>query len=125
MGIDVYLSWDGMTEEEEKARYTGFDVWKGNLGYLREAYHGNPYATHVLISESWESQPEDGFVISNAELMERMSEVLKAVMERCVDVYKEDDMFSIYKSMKSFADFVMLHGEKEKEGKHPKITISY
>lgn len=35
MGTDVYLYWKGMTEEEKKAQYTGFEIYSGNVGYLR------------------------------------------------------------------------------------------
>jgi hypothetical protein len=33
----------------------GFSVEHGHLGYLREAYHGEPYATRVLVPESFET----------------------------------------------------------------------
>ena len=29
----------------------GFDITAGDKGYLREAYHGSPYATHYLLKE--------------------------------------------------------------------------
>lgn len=38
MGIDIYLSWDGQTKEEEEAQYTGFSIEDGHNGYLRAAY---------------------------------------------------------------------------------------
>ena len=56
MGIDVYLKWKGQDEEEKKAQFTGFSVTAGNAGYLREAYHGGPYATHILVREAFESE---------------------------------------------------------------------
>jgi hypothetical protein len=51
MGIDVYAKWDGQTEDEKKAQITGFSIVAGEVGYLREAYHGGPYATKVLFPE--------------------------------------------------------------------------
>lgn len=56
MGIDVYLKWEGQDEEEKQAQYTGFSTTHGHAGYLREAYHGGPYATHILVREAFESE---------------------------------------------------------------------
>lgn len=56
MGIDVYLQWKGQTEKEKQAQFTGFSIDAGNTGYLREAYHGGPYATHILVREAFESE---------------------------------------------------------------------
>ena len=39
MGIDIYMRWDGMTEEDRDKQITGFDATKGDVGYLREASH--------------------------------------------------------------------------------------
>ena len=54
MGIDIYAEWRGMTQEESNAQITGFDAAAGHVGYLREAYHGEPYATRVLVPEAFE-----------------------------------------------------------------------
>lgn len=56
MGIDIYLEWDGMEEEEKSAQATGFSTTSGNVGYLREAYHGGPYATRILVREAFEAE---------------------------------------------------------------------
>ena len=53
MGIDIYLRWELITEEETEAQYCGFDITKGHLGYLREAYHGDPYPSKILMPESF------------------------------------------------------------------------
>lgn len=37
MGYDVFLSWDGMTEEEKTLQKKGWDINRGNVGYLRAA----------------------------------------------------------------------------------------
>lgn len=60
MGIDVYAKWDGMTDEEQQAQYTGFSIVSGHTGYLREAYHGEPYATRVLFPECFDEATEGG-----------------------------------------------------------------
>lgn len=57
MGIDIYLEWDGINEDDKKAQWgTGFSVTSGDAGYLREAYHGGPYATKILCREAFESE---------------------------------------------------------------------
>lgn len=56
MGIDIYLKWDGMEQEEKNAQVTGFSTTAGEAGYLREAYHGGPYATKMLVREAFESE---------------------------------------------------------------------
>lgn len=38
MGLDVYARWDGQTQEECQAQYTGFRT-DGAVGYLRSAYN--------------------------------------------------------------------------------------
>ena len=44
-----------MTAEEERAQIDCFSVVHGHVGYLREAYHGEPYATRVLVPEAFET----------------------------------------------------------------------
>lgn len=49
MGIDVFMSWgDGPSFEGNHEH-----VFRGANGYLREAYHGGPYATVVLVPEAF------------------------------------------------------------------------
>ena len=54
MGIDIYAEWDGMTEAEEGCA----DHWLQRRArprrLPREAYHGEPYATKVLVPEAFE-----------------------------------------------------------------------
>ena len=35
MGTDVYLEWEGKTEQEQKAQCTGWAIDAGDVGYLR------------------------------------------------------------------------------------------
>jgi hypothetical protein len=56
MGIDIYLKWDGQSEQEKRGQFTGFSTRAGNVGYLREAYHGGPYATKILVREAFEAE---------------------------------------------------------------------
>jgi hypothetical protein len=81
MGIDMYLKWDGQTEEEEKAQYTGFSTAHGHVGYLREAYHGGPYATKVLAPEAWSAEGST-VALSSEVLRERLPAAIEACKVR-------------------------------------------
>ncbi len=128
MGIDVYLRWDGQTGKEEKAQITSWNTGMGHVGYLREAYHGEPYATEELFGFFWEEpQPEDGYKIENVELKKRLPAALKASAERHRLKYGENgdpDKPEESYFLKSFVDFVNLHERLEKEGKKPRIVVS-
>jgi len=117
MGIDVYLRWDGQTEKERQAQYTGFSIASGHVGYLRESYSATPFATYVLFPEN--NRKFNPFVVPNALLIKRLPEALKFTKER----YKGDKK-AIAWATKSIKDFVALHGKLEKQGKNPKIAIS-
>jgi hypothetical protein len=94
MGIDVYASWAEMTEDEEKARYTGFSIEAGDVGYLREAYHGGPYATQTLVPEAFgdfsdEEWKEGGASVPAETLRKRLPRALFATLLRHATVYKD------------------------------------
>jgi len=74
MGIDVYLKWKNMDQDDEKQQITGFSVVQGRCGYLREAYHGGPYATRILCREAFESETSEA-QIPAAVLRERLTNV--------------------------------------------------
>lgn len=116
MGIDVYLKWKGQTTAEEEAQYTGFSVQHGHVGYLREAYHGEPYATKVLVPEGWgPDSDENGVPIAAATLRKRLPATLKAAEERERKVYKSSNR----EVLKSYEDFVALAERKEAETGEP------
>ncbi|WP_144061182.1 hypothetical protein [Hyphomicrobium denitrificans] len=58
-----------MTKAEESAQCTGFDATAGNVGYLREAYHGGPYVTKYLVAEAFDG---GSAAIAAATLRERL-----------------------------------------------------
>jgi hypothetical protein len=123
MGIDIYAEWDGMSDAEKKAQVTGFSVEHGHLGYLREAYHGEPYATRVLVPESFETGRAE---IPAATLWERLPETLKIAEQRERELYGETDINEIGRVLKSYVDFVELCARKEDEtGKPCRIIASY
>jgi hypothetical protein len=121
MGIDIYARWKGQTEADSQAQITGFDVTVGRLGYLREAYHGEPYATHYLVREAFESA--DGTAqIPAATLRERLPETLELAMLREKEVYQEPSVNLEDPAVRSFSDFVELCERKEAETGEP-VTI--
>ena len=122
MGIDVYIKWDHQSEEEREAQYTGFSNVHGHVGYLREAYHGGPYATQVLVPEGFVDYYEPTSIPSST-LLQRLPETLLTCKERFRVVYNkelnDDDPV-----LKSYTDFVHLYAKLEANGKNPKILVS-
>jgi hypothetical protein len=121
MGIDIYVQWDGMTKEEHQAQITGFSVVHGHVGYLREAYHGEPYATHVLVPEAFETGAAQ---IPADILRRRLPAALAAAERREREVYELTDRGEIEPALKSFRDFVDLCARKEQETGHPCLIIA-
>ena len=123
MGIDIYMRWDGMTEEDREKQYTGFDATVGEVGYLREAYHGGPYATHYLVEVAFEDGADDVHIPAK-ELRKRLPLTKEIVIQRFRDVYKEeieeDNVF-----VKAFEDFVKLSEALEEEGRKPTVYASF
>ena len=125
MGIDIYARWRGQTDEEAEAQICGFDVGKGSVGYLREAYHGEPYATRYLLGEAFASA--DGTArIPAALLRARLPRTLELAMKREVLVYGAEIVSQDDAPVRSFIDFVELCEEKERETGEPvQIVASY
>jgi hypothetical protein len=122
-GIDVYAHWQGKTLAEERAQINGHSLAHGHVGYLRETYDGEPYATQLLVPEAFEREAE----IPAARLRARLDEVLRAAMKRQVQVYIRDAENEDAKTaMQSFIDFVELCERKELEtGKPCRITAHF
>ncbi len=119
MGIDIYACWHGQTEDEAEAQMTGFSVVHGHVGYLREAYHGEPYATRYLVAEAFENGRAQ---IPAAVLRERLPATLALVEERERTLYDNYDAESVAEVQQSFTDFVQLCERKERETGEP-VTI--
>jgi hypothetical protein len=130
MGIDVHLKWDEQTEEEAKAQITGFSIVHGHVGYLREAYHGGPYATKVLMPEGFghedhnEEELEHGVRIPAATLRERLPQAIVTVALRDRKLY-QSDADELERAMQSYVDFVELAEKLEAAGRNPKVWVSY
>lgn len=126
MGIDIYMEWDGITEEEGDSQITGFSTTSGHLGYLREAYHGGPYATKILVAEAFESE-ECVAEIPASVLRSRLPETIKAAKQRQLLIYDGRDVLDEDNPViKSFTEFVELAEKMEKRtGKPVTIIASY
>ena len=121
MGIDIYAHWQGQTEAEQEAQWTGFSVEHGHMGYLREAYHGEPYATPSLVREAFD-HPDRAVQIPAAVLRERLPHTLALAAVREQVVYHEYDLKAIRVVQQSFEDFVELCERNEQETGQP-VTI--
>jgi hypothetical protein len=123
MGIDIYAEWDGMTEGDHEAQITGFSVVHGHVGYLREAYHGEPYATHVLVPEAFVT---GSAAIPADVLRSRLPQTLAVAEQREREVYHETDAQEIASVLKSYTEFVDFCARIEHETGHPcRIRASY
>lgn len=121
MGIDIYARWKGQTDEEKKAQYVSFSIVHGHVGYLREAYHGEPYATRYLVHEAFED-PDGEVQIPAVVLRARLPRTLEIARERERVVYETTDDDDIRDVVQSFVDFVELCEAKQRETGEP-VTI--
>ena len=122
MGIDIYAKWDGMTDAEENAQAAAFLSGEhGHLGYLREAYHGEPYATKVLVPEAFE---QSRVPIYAETLRDRLSATLIVAEQREREIYGVTDQGEINAVLKSYRDFVELCARKEDETDEPCLIIA-
>jgi DNA polymerase III sliding clamp (beta) subunit (PCNA family) len=112
----VFAHWRGKTLAEERAQIAGHSVVHGHVGYLREAYDGEPYAIPMLVPEAFEREVE----IPAARLRERLERVLCVATRRQVQVYSRNtDNEDAKAALKSFVDFVELCERKERETGKP------
>ncbi len=123
MGIDIYAAWEGMSREDEVARHAWLSVEHGHVGYLREAYHGEPYATRLLVPEAFDQGEAE---IAASVLRERLPAVLEVAQRREKLVYGETEPAKINRVLDSYRNFVALCERKERDtGKPCRITASY
>lgn len=130
MGIDCYLINPDTNklhaEETGQEEAMGFNPFSGHAGYLREAYHGGPYATQVLLKEGWfdEERDEEGnFSLEASTLRERLPETLEAAAIRNRVNYAHRDEDAVLKSFKDFVD--LAEDLEKKNGKPCKFYVSY
>jgi hypothetical protein len=112
MGLDVYLIWDGQTEEEKEAQFTGFSIGDGHNGYLRVSYNPRMQTEHDVMCELFDMPDTDEPVTVN----------FLGIINKAYDIvqkYKPSHYWTL-----SLGAFLMLGLEKEKQGKNPKIEFS-
>jgi hypothetical protein len=122
MGIDIYLTWDNMEEMCEDDGYC-----------IRESYHGGPYPSHYLFSESFTKNADDTIEYDSAILMERIIQTIHIAKERFLSVYGDGygsdiDVFSndLRKYINMYVNFVIMVKTKEEEtSKKCKVYVSY
>jgi hypothetical protein len=123
MGIDIYTKWKYMTKAEEKKQFTGFSAVSGQYGYLREAYHGEPYATRILLPEAFKKS--EWVKIPAARLKSRLPSAMHAALVREKVIYKNKRATLKSPVVQAFAKFVAFIEKLEKAGKQPEIHASY
>ena len=123
MGIDIYMRWDGMTEGDRDKQITPFDATVGDVGYLREAYHGGPYATQYLVEEAFEDGAGDVHIPAK-KLRERLPLTKDIIIQRFREVYDEE-LTEDDAVVKAFEDFVKLGEALEEDGRKPTVYASW
>jgi hypothetical protein len=123
MGIDVFAQWRGQSKEERDSQMSAWlSPTAGSCGYLREAYHGTPYATRFLCAEAFAHGAAN---ISAAILRERLPQTLRLVEERERKLYGSDEK-EIEAVKQSYRDFVALCERMEQDTGEPmRIIASY
>jgi len=121
MGIDIYMRWKGITEEEKKGQITGFSTEHGHAGYLREAYHGAPYATKILVPEAFDSETGEAQIESWV-LETRMLPAMRAALARERTIYRNEKADVSAPAVQSIQNFILLAKQKEEETGEP-VTI--
>ena len=125
MGIDIYARWKGQSGDEvEKQHEAAFTTEAGAVGYLREAYHGEPYATEYLVAEAFASK--DGSAIPAATLRQRLPETLRLAEERERTLYNATTPEDIEPVLRSYTAFVELCERQERQTGEPvRIVASW
>lgn len=125
MGIDIYAKWRNKSARESREQS---EAWlsslDGDIGYLREAYHGEPYATRFLFAEAFDSETCEARIPA-AQLQHNLEKALELVEERARTLYHATDE-EVEAEKQSFRDFVALCERKEQETGEPvRIVASY
>jgi hypothetical protein len=127
MGIDITAHWrDQCAADRDKQAKAWLSAADGDVRYLREAYHGEPYATRVLVPEAFDVETyPNGAPIPAATLRTRLRKTLAVARARQLIVYKEPAGSADTKMVcKSFTDFVELCEVMERATGEPCIIKS-
>lgn len=147
VGYDVYLSWDGMTLEDERAQDVLWDIRFGHVGYLRA---GLSMKREIrLLSDIfpdvpwWEGPPREGKATlydfaTNFTTMKRLAEeylkdrgaskgmgyFLSLPMRSKVPESEDENLNTAENWVRSIVDFFNLGAIKQKQGKNPRVEIT-
>jgi len=157
MGTDIYLEWDGKSEEDKKAQITGFDITAGRVGYLRASIGmiKENQILRELFPDCWDGGEIPYDFLGNEDQLSRLakkyisSELFKIEMKEITEGQQRQIemgtmLTTLFKSLgcdvvkgtngeflwsvrwlNSLIEFFALGMEKQKEGKNPKIYISW
>lgn len=118
MGLDIYLKWEGQTEEERQAQFTGFDITKGHVGYLRSSYC-NSAKLRIFDQLFGNNVGEEEFYPKVGELSVNLKDIDFTPLK---DEYNQD----LYKeAVQSIQDFVKLCEKKIVELGEGKVWITF
>jgi hypothetical protein len=120
MGIDIYLFWEGMTEQDKERQYDESNGTSGQAGYLREGYGGGPYATKVFVREAFNDNDCQAKIPASI-MRERLSDVISLYRS----IYNEE-IYADDPDVQPYVHFVELAERKEREtGQMCTIVASY
>ena len=123
MGIDIYAKWRNQTAKESVAQSEAWqEAAQGKIGYLREAYHGKPYATRYMCAEAFDAENGEA-QIPAATLRARLDKTLELAAERERTVYQSSEE-ETEEVVQSYRDFVALCEQKEDETGEPVLIIA-
>jgi hypothetical protein len=118
----------------------------GHLGYLREEKYddGKNYVIKHLFSEAWseEDNKNEGYCKVSSDIIKaRLPKAIEIIMQReklddnknktttkkgrQLQQQKQHEKEDYNQTVKSLKDFVQLFEQKEKEGKNPRVYVSY
>lgn len=122
MGADIYLKWEGQTEEEEDAQIMGFAVTLGRYGYLRGAYNGHiGWDAIQQLFDGIKEFPEEDWIVDIKILKNNLD-----ILEKTLFITHKEEFYSKDGKdfeIQSYRDFVALAEKKFNEGKKPFVEF--
>ena len=136
MGVDIYLEWENKTEKENQAQITGFRT-SGKTGYLRGAYFGgySDVLNYLFDWMSWdEVTPFDpqAFELRLNVIRKNRTRPNKNGWRQYRDadhgfnqLHDRQNKDIDDETIKEYEDFLTFGKTLIKNGKNPKVYISY
>lgn len=124
MGIDIYAEWADERFEEVKPTLDSWAEEQQNYaGYIREAYHGEPYPSQYLVREAFHHP--DGVIIESKTLRARLPETLRRARERERIIYGVTDNEEIEREVAQYERFVTFCEMMEEKLQSPPTIIAW